>query len=558
MNKLIEINKPILDFCKQIELSKEFLISQEEPEKISLYVQSFSKDTFYNVSMPVLQSLTENYSDAFTAKFSFAGDFLEVNSELNETKFDGFRELVKDTSELEFEFKLDKKKLAENINGQLSSLNTTVDFVYKTFIYLFPESLIRFLSSPIEKIESILWNLGQFSKAIILIPGYEIFLNGSHLSVIGGNLLKDFNKVLISNTPSPNIALMYDQCQELLRWKGFDLKYLTPLHFKIEEDSSSEDIISKLIYFHQSRMIIFYSAEQVIFRNSSQYLATYSGEKQRKEILVDYSLIQDLSCQEIRIHTNKLLERIEWIYFSSYREDALHFLQLVIVRTLQISESDECFELILKKSSYINDELKWLWKAFIEKKIDSYMEQVKSLEDYVSITTQSFSDQVSSMVKSVSETMLAAVGIALASFIAALFKDGFNPTVFRIGIIAYGIYVLIFPLIYNMCYQQQYFRTLSTNFSRRRKRFELLLDEIKVSEIIDIQVKESEKRFKDWTRIICSTYIIVAILAFSSAFIIPALVSNSTKILQSTNVKPLLSNVAKPASQSPSTTDLKP
>jgi len=203
------------------------------------------------------------------------------------------------------------------------------------------------------------------------------------------------------------------------------------------------------------------------------------------------------SNEKIFTGTSKLLEGVEWIYDPSRTEDALSLFQTLAARTLQLSESsDDGYRLLLIKAEYIISQLKWLWKSFMEGKIDSYMNQVKALEDYVTGVVQLFADQVSSMIKNLSDTMLAAIGVALASFIAALFKDGFNPTVFRIGILTYALYVFIFPLIYSMTYQNQHFKTLLRNFKRRQQRFEMILDPAKVDEIVSEQLKESKKQFK--------------------------------------------------------------
>ena len=278
-------------------------------------------------------------------------------------------------------------------------------------------------------------------------------------------------------------------------------------------------------------MIVLYTADQTVVSSNKQYIATYYGEKQRKELKLND--LSDFTNEKIRVGANKLLERVKWIYSSSTTEDALSLFQLVIVRALQITEPSDCYRLLLLKADYIVNEHRWLWKTFAEGKIDSYMGQVKALEDYVASVIQSFAAQVLSMVKSLSDTMLAAVGVALASFIAALFKNGFNPTIFRIGIITYGVYVLIFPLIYNMNYQEQYFNTLLKNFQRRRERFEMILDPNKVDEIVSDQLKESKKRFKGWFRIIKFTYVAVFLLALLAAIFVPSIVPQTPSGQQS-------------------------
>ncbi len=405
---------------------------------------------------------------------------------------------------------------------------------YKIFLYLFPESLQKLLSSPVEYLEENLWGTEVACKIILLIPDHEIYLHGAYLSILGGNKLYKLNDALTNEIPNQEkIKSMYEKCQNILnlRWKRIEIKYLTPLQFKIQGEATQNDPIARAIYLYQAKMIILYTADQTVLNDENQYVATYSGEKQRKKIILND--LSELDNEKISSGANKLLREVENIYSSPTIEDKLSLFQLVIVRALQITEPSDCYRLILLKADYIIKDIRWLWKTFADKKIDSYIGQVKVFEDYVASVIQSFADQVSFMVKSLSDTMLAAVGVALASFIAALFKDGFNPTIFRIGIITYGFYVLIFPLIFNMCYQKRYFNTLWNNVQLRLDRFKQILDPSKVEEIVNHQDTESKKRFNCWFALITSTYVVVFLLALLAAIFVPNIVPQTQSGQQS-------------------------
>ncbi|PXF55056.1 MAG: hypothetical protein C4B59_17600 [Candidatus Methanogaster sp.] len=125
------------------------------------------------------------------------------------------------------------------------------------------------------------------------------------------------------------------------------------------------------------------------------------------------------------------------------------------------------------------------------------------------------------MIKSLSDAMLAAVAVLLGSFIAALFKDEFNPTIFTIGMVAYAVYVLIFPLFYNMRHQWERYQVLLDNFEERQLRFEDRLYQEKVSTIVGTQVTGSQRRFKRWFWATCAAYMVVIILAVVAALCVP-------------------------------------
>jgi hypothetical protein len=131
--------------------------------------------------------------------------------------------------------------------------------------------------------------------------------------------------------------------------------------------------------------------------------------------------------------------------------------------------------------------LHWHWKAFIENKVDAYMSQVQALEDYVASTVQAFTGQVSALIKSLSDTMLAAVGALLGSFIAALFKDKFDPTIFVIGMLIYA--------------QRLYPEN--------------------VDEIVGGQVAKSRRHFRRWFWATILAYAVVVFAAVMTAVLVP-------------------------------------
>ena len=93
--------------------------------------------------------------------------------------------------------------------------------------------------------------------------------------------------------------------------------------------------------------------------------------------------------------------------------------------------------------------------------------------------------------------MLAAVGVLLGSFIAALFQNSFNQTIFIIGMAVYAAYVFIFPLVYNMSYQWHRYKTIDKEFKAWHHRFEERLHPDKVKEIMGANITESEHRGND-------------------------------------------------------------
>jgi hypothetical protein len=531
MKNLIELSNLLLTFCERIGISRDILSSREEPEQIKYNDSDFGAELFKSLELPMLLSLEEGYGAAFFASFRFADLCLEINSSLDQQAFDDFYSKIEaeGAAVLEFRLELNKSLLVEEkILSELSQSLFEEASHCKIFLFFFFASLDKIMSLDIEAIEKTLWGIEGYRKIVILIPEHEINMNGPFLSIIGGTAVQKITEVLEQEKPvRETVESMYNKAQELLRWKGVEINHLTPLHFKTKGSASGSDPIHRAVCLHRAKMIVLYTANQTTLRNDGTFLAVFSSDKQRNEIVLNDLL--SLKDQEIDTGSSKLLELVEWIYSSSKVEDSLYLYQLVVSRVLQITAPDDSYRIMLLKADYISKELRWLWKSFVEGKIDNYMSQVKSLEDYVAASIQSFSDQISLIIKNVSETMFAAVGVALASFVAALFKDKFDPVVFRIGIITYVAYLLIFPFFYNMTYQKEYFKGSLKSFIRRRNRFNAILDSDKVDGIVGNQLKESKKRFRRWFNRAWNTYLCVSILAFLSAIFIPFLFPQASK-----------------------------
>src|SRR5205807_5415091 len=86
------------------------------------------------------------------------------------------------------------------------------------------------------------------------------------------------------------------------------------------------------------------------------------------------------------------------------------------------------------------------WRSYIEGRVNEYLDHVRELETAVGDMVAQLSEQTTSLTKRLTETSLAAVAALIGSFIAATFKEPFQGDLFRIGMLTYAGYVVVFPL----------------------------------------------------------------------------------------------------------------
>ena len=230
--------------------------------------------------------------------------------------------------------------------------------------------------------------------------------------------------------------------------------------------------------------------------------------------------------------------------------------QEVIGQTLKEAIPNLRYRLLISKSEDIYNSLISNWRSLVENKVITYLTKAKEFEETISKTVSSYVDQVSDIVKGLTETMLTAVAAIVGTMIAALFQDKFNPSVFIIGMVTYAAYLGIIHLFFNLKTKKERFDTINSEYSERRIYFAELLEEAEITRLEKKRIDNGQKAFDKWYGRIRLAYWIVFGLILLAAFIILLIV-----IFGSGNWFSLGSNVPVPTStplpQTPITPTLK-
>jgi len=509
---------PLRAFGDALGIPVETWPAREELEQLTYSDSNLERAVASRLTLERITSLIEAYGEALTCRFLLDDlPVLEVASGLSEADLERFRADTRHSPTVTLDLKLDKARLIEkwlgrNWRNELPGC--------QAFLYLYAEALESFMIGPLRELERCLWGEETAQKVILLVPGREIRLNGPYLAVVGGAWINKLREVVLEELPdAKRVQVMYRTCREILKWEESWLHHLTPLHLKVGGQAPPGDVITGALLAHLDNLAILYTADRTTLQANRRWVATYIGASQSVEVVLgDPPQHWD---EGVWASINSLIRLVEWAYDSRWSADRLPLVQVAVVQALRAAAPTVRYRLLLDNATCIFEGLQWHWKAFIENKVDAYTAQVRELEDYVADTMQAFADQSSAMVKSLSETMLAAVAALLGSFVAALFKDEFNPLIFRIGMVAYAAYVFVFPLIYTMSHQWGWYRMLVKEFAGRRQRFEERMYRDRVEEMVGTQFDDSRSRFKRWFIAILLTYLAVVVLAIFLASSVP-------------------------------------
>ena len=503
-------------------------------EKIEFIDNQFNRNQLVNLNQPLLKDLLGTFQDAleFQVKLGENPVFILKSNVTQQQLID----LQRDTAEspsVKLNFRINKTRLAELYFGDFINLQKGIKQYY---LYLYNDRLISYLqNSELEDLEKNIWKNNKEAFILILTPNNDNFVVGPRATILGGQYITVENCSVFQQGFEKEILLAtqaYKICRENLKWQDSWLEFLTPWHLYFMDKANCSPDIMKVWQAHFGNAFLLYSADFSFSPSTggnNKRVSRYSAPDKTVEVIHHTKM----SVLEIFPQQGELLKILDWIYDLQWiASDRLTLAQHNIVDQLNLAEENNRFITLFQVAKTIRENIEWHWETFTQKNISTYMGLVKNLEDYLSEVTDGFTTNIAAVQKNLTDTMLAAVGIWVGSFIASLFDKPFNPFIFQVGLIAYGLYVLFFPLLYNMIQQWKGFNGYQDQISVRKNRFLESLPKTKVEKIwLEWKIEETKQRFTAnfwWTVVI---YVIVIIASFITAAILPGWVIYKTSQL---------------------------
>jgi len=482
----------------------------EERDEISVQATGIEEKFLKSLTMEALKPLASAYGGGLTCSFSAAGEpGLEVNEGLTEEKIDRFVQKMSGIGEFRLDFRLDKKALIEDWFGPGAG-------EAERHLYLFEEALERDLLKPIGSLEELFWPEDAKRKAMVLVPDVEIELDGGLFSVLGGNGLAKWAEYAnpAEKTPALDFGKINQEAQDTLRWQQPWVKRMTPAHLWVNGKASEDNRLARAIQSQFVNLFMLYSADRSV-EHDGVFVSTYSGAKFTAEIRWGPHKEQAFfSWEDIK----SLGQTFLWAYEPTYKaSDRLPLVQIDVAKTVRVMEQAQGFDLLVKSAHSIFGDLDEQWIEVIENRIDAFSERKDKLGEQVAKAVNEFSGQVSEIIDSVSNAALGLVGVLIGTFIAALFKEDFNGTIFRAGLLIYAGYVLLFPLAYNMSHQWFKFRAQEALFERNKETFAKQLEESTVRQIVGEEVANTIRSFKRWFGLTTILYVVMIVLLVTAA-----------------------------------------
>lgn len=466
-----------------------------------------------------LFQVVDEYGDAIRIEFRTDGLVeLPVAPGLTAAGIATFRANVAASPELEMAIRVNKPAMLQSLLDEPSP---------HAILFLFGAALDAILRSGLRRVDSELWT-GRDGQLIILVLDTDIELRGPCLTVLGGAHLPAV--VSVNQLPSLAPAALRRVAALRDRLVGWDEPFatnLTPWHFTATGAASTqlrELLDARLV--DMTLLFICDRARRLQPPESGPIRVEFRGRDHVAFVPFDERLPLTGVTTDRR---EAMLRAVDWTFQldaiveqrPDWSADRLPFLQTRVAQVLEGRPEGERLQGFTTALPSVIEGVEWNWKAFVEDKVSGYLDQVKELEEIVTDTTDKVSGVMGDLIKALSDTMLAAVGVLIGTFIAAAFDTPFNDTVFRIGVLTYAAYVALFPGATGLFSASRQLTRAEGSFNYRRRSFSTALGEERVEQIVGDRLTKVKSSFSKTLAFAAAVYLAVTIGAVVAAIVVP-------------------------------------
>lgn len=299
-------------------------------------------------------------------------------------------------------------------------------------------------------------------------------------------------------------------------WIGFDLKNLTPVHFlgKWSGDDATQEFARAAAVKLQNLTVIYTANRcsqtpdpvgfQAMFANSERAVFL---ELQNTAVLENNEIFAALT---------------NWI---SSGKDALTVFQTVVARILHDDSPEKNYQSFATSLPTLYRDAEWNYKLFIDGKIDKHFEDVQKFSGSIAEIAKKISEGIDTVTKSVTEALLAAIGLLIVTILTALVKNEATTIIFQITFVAYGIYLFTIAT-YRMGSIWCGYQTLIQDAEESKAVYKLKLGDEKIA-VAAKPIERRKTQFQRWFRGTIIFYLLLIIAVLLAAFNLPSQLEKS-------------------------------
>ena len=431
-----------------------------------------------------------------------------------------------------------------------------------TRLFIDPAALEAALDRSLFELEhgedALLEDFDGSKKLMIVVPALAVDLKGECLAVLGGDAILQWKEFVSAGDPAANkarIDLLYQVATGSPRWTDLSLHYLTPLQLSVAVNpaaAGAANVTTQLLCAHWLACNLLYLAtfcKKLEGVDTGAYEATFAADKYlavipagtTAEIANTLTTVAPANPWQAPTVLGGL---VEW----AYQEEAaaavrLKVLQEVVASLLQDTPHADRLAELIRKVGDVNVRVQSRWEGFLDDKLDKYFSDLKALEETVEATIKSYNEQVQSLSKTLTENILAAVGVIVGSFLAAIFTTPFRAHVFVFGTVTYLIYLIVFPVAIGLYSAYDRYKDQQDAFNKRKQDLgNRMRNPALVEQTVRDSVTKRERWFRNWFDFTVGLYGVVIMFMLLAILTVPGKIEQWTDDFALTDVfysKPL-------------------
>jgi hypothetical protein len=430
--------RTLIRFCQKIGIQAEVA---KEAEALGEYhlVADVPVGSLKRISVADLEDLIREFHDALSLLIGISDG--PPLLEIREGKADidlaqALRHIARRDDTLKLRFDLSLNKAA--IMGQ----HGLPDDQCHALFYLFEENLARFLRSPLPRLDDLLF-VARYKPTVIVVSDATLHYAGPFLTIVDEDSVAH---VGAKRSPfDPKLRSRVDKYHttafDSLSWLGFQLKHLTPLHFLCQRIDGGTDDLDSILADHSLHLCILYTANRSSY-DDGHLQASYASSERTTTLTLEAGVTVP--------NGDNLLPRLALWPYSGRETDRLTIFQNVVARELESDDPKENYHRFARQLRHLLYEARWHHRVFLDGQIDQHFEQVQKVIGYVAEVAKEVSQALESVTKTLTDALLATVGVIVLTLLASLIKNETQGIIFKMGMRAYAIYLLLFQGFYRM------------------------------------------------------------------------------------------------------------
>lgn len=482
--------------------------------------------TVRDLDYAVVEQLLDSYGETLTAELRLE-DLLEfeIKTGMTTQVFQACRANFTSGTSYGLRLRIDKRLLLDRILGPEAAGGT--------IHYFFATSVEGILARGLSELEITIWPDSTGPKRL-LIADTDLQRSGPTFQVVGGTNLTNALPALtpLAEPIRDSIERIRADREEQVSWDHQWVQRLTPIQLQLDGEPGGSGV-EEMFAAAYIQLCLLYTCDRARRRPTGPGEWETQAEYRGSQVTVQVPLREahPVGTQITGAVTLGFAGLIDWCYrlrdedtTRDWAPDRLQFTQVRISQVLDpVPEADRLTTLIGQIANLVAA-LDDQWRAFIEDRLGQYLDKEHQLETVVNQTVITFGEKTRELTKSLSDTMLAAVAALIGSAIAAAFKTPFNAALFRVGVLTYAGYALIFPGLYGLGSQVGQFLEIAKSFDHEKTRFDALLGADRSNQTVGDRITRAKRRYWRWFYFTAFGYAIAIAAAIIAALTVPSLV----------------------------------